>query len=358
MNYRQPVLLDTTNFTASGTKKIDLDLLDPITRLTIIMWVTNTTYVPTGHPMDCLTSLEIVDGSEVICSLSGVAAQAMSYYDDGTMDGNELNYESGAKCKASVTLNFGRWLYDEMFALDPKKYNNLQLKITHNYALGGCSPASINIRVIADMFDEKMISPEGFLRSQEIFSYAPVASAKEYVDLPTEVPLRKLLIMNTNDNEEVHLEFEKVKIVEDEGKRVVFDCDTIDLLRTMEARYNRFGEYVSGRVGTAGEEFYLTQCKDIMFGIIGGSTTAAYYHGAWSGGRLRSLKGSATQVFGGHVTGRCPHGAVPIFFGKQDDPNDWWDLSRVGKAQAQITASSGPDTNKNNVVVGQFKQRY
>ena len=166
------------------------------------------------------------------------------------------------------------------------------------------------------------------------------------------------VIVNTNDNEEPDVEFETIKLVEDEGKRVLIECTCMDLIRTMECRYPRIQEYLSGRVGTAGEEFYLTACKDIMLGLNGASGTQAYYHGAWSGGRVRSIKGSATIEFGGQTSGRCPHGAVPILFGKQDDPTDWWDVSRIGKAQIQLTPRATTDTNKNNVVVGQFKQRY
>ena len=358
MNYRQAVLLDTTNFSASGTKKVGLDVSDPISRLVIVAEVTNSDYTPTDHPVAVISKVEIVDGSEVIASLSGFSAQAMDFYDNGVMSHNELNYENVAVCRATVAINFGRWLYDEMFALDPKKYRNPQLKISHDYSLGGCSPSSVNIRVIADMFDEKHISPEGFLRSQEIFSYAPVAGAKEYIDIPTDHPLRKLVIMNTNDNEEPDVEFETIKLVEDEGKRILIDCTCMDLIRTMECRYPRIEEYLSGRVGTAGEEFYVTACKDIMLGVIGASGTQAYFHGAWSGGRLRSIKGSATIEFGGQCSGRCPHGAVPILFGKQDDPMDWFDVSRIGKVQLQLTPRATTDTNKNNVIIGQFKQRY
>lgn len=362
MNYRNTVLLDTTSIATAGTKTIDLDLKAIITRLMVVIEVVNTSYIPANHPLAVLKKVEILDGSEVLFSLDGYQAQALSYYQTGVMDHNELNYENVGVCRTSVTLNFGRWLYDEMFALDPNKYRNLQLRIEHDKALGGCTPTAGNIRVLADLFDERVVTPVGFLGAKEIFSYVPVQAATEYISLPVQDPIRMLMAINTNDNEEPDIQFERVKIDEDDGKHVIFDGLCMDLIRMEANRQDRFTEYLSGRVGTAGEEFYLSACKDIQLGVIGSSGTQAYFHGAWSGGRLRSIKGSATIEFGGNCSGRCPHGAVPIFFGRSDDPDDWWDVGRVGKARVQLTpratAGGGCDGNKTNDLIGQFAYRY
>lgn len=359
MNYRNTVLAATTSIATAATKVIDLDLKDVISRITVVVEVVNTSYAPTDHPLAVIKKIEIVDGSEVIFSLNGYQAQALSYYNNGKMDHNELNYENVATCRTSVTLNFGRWLYDELFALDPNKYRNLQLRIEHDKSLGGCAPAAGNLRVFADLFDEKAVSPTGFLGAKEIFAYTPTAGAVEYIILPTDNTIRMLLVINTNDNEEPDIQFETIKIDEDDGKRIIYDGLTMDLLRLESNRFGRFTEYLSGRTGTAAESFYLSACKDIQLGVIGSSDTQAYFHGAWSGGRKRSIKGSATIEFGGNCSGRCPHGAMPILFGKPEDPDDWWNVRNIGKARIQLTPRSTTcDTNKTNEVVGQFAVHY
>lgn len=362
MNYRNTVLQDTTSINTAGTTTIDLDLKDIITRLMIVIEVVNTSDTPANHPLAVLKKIEVLDGSEVLFSLEGYQAQALSYYQTGYIDHNELNYENVAVCRASVTLNFGRYLYDEVFALDPNKYRNLQLRIEHNKALGGCTPTAGTIRVLADLFDQRVVTPVGFLGAKEIFSYVPTAGATEYITLPTQDSIRMLIAMNTNDNEEPDIQFESVKIDEDDGKRVIFDGLCMDLIRMEANRQDRFTEYLSGRTPTSGISFYLSACKDIQLGVIGSSGTQAYFHGAWSGGRKRSIKGSATIEFGGQCSGRCPHGAVPIFFGRSNEPDDWWDVGRVGKARVQLTprvsGSGGCDTNKTNDLLGQFAYRY
>lgn len=360
MKYRQATLLATESIATAGTKVVDINVKDCISRLMIILELTNVGYTPTNHPLAALKTIEVIDGSEVVASLTGYAAQAMAYYDDGVMPHNELNYENTAVIRAVAILNFGRRLYDPDLALDPMRFRNLQLSIAHDKALGGCIPVAGNIRVIADMFDEKSVTPTGFLLNKEVVSFTPEAGVGKYIELPLDNTIRKLLIMNTNDAEEPDVEFETIKIDEEDGKRVIIDCKTMDLIRSMDSRYPRFSEYFSGRVGTAGADFYLSACKDIMFGVIGSSGTAAYYHGAWSGGRKRNLKGSATQEFGGSVSGRCPHGAVPIFFGDQQDVEDWWDVSALGKARVIATPRSSPaiDTAKTTDVIVQSLQRY
>lgn len=360
MNHRIAELLATTNYSSSGTKVIDINVKDPISRIMVIMEVTNTSYTPTNHPLACLPLIEIVDGSEVLASMSGYAAQAMHFYNTGKIDHNELNYENVAVCRAAVSLDFGRYLWDELFAFDPTKYRNPQLRIKHDYSLGGCSPASINLRVIAAMFDEKSITPEGFMLAKEVFGFTPVAGAAEYVELPLSETIRKLMIMNVNDSEEPDVEFETIKLDEDEGKRIIVNAKTMDIIRLYECMYPRFSEYLSGRAGTTAINVYLSHCKDIQFAGIGNTTAAASMNGAWSGGRKRAIEMSATVDFGAIVTGRCPHGAVPILLGKQDDPNDWWDVSRVGKAQLIITPRATPaiNTAKTTDIIVQQVKRY
>ena len=359
MNYRKAVLLEAESIATAATKTIDLDLQDLISRITLFVMVTNTSYIPAGHPADCITLIEIVDGSEVLYSLTGVEAQALSYYNNGVMDRNELNYENVGSCRAAITLNFGRYLYDELFALDPNKYRNLQLRVTHNKALGGCTPTAGTLKVTADLFDEKVAMPGGFLSGKEIFGFTPVAGAAEYIIIPTDQTIRMLMPINTNDNEEPDIEFETIKIDEDNGKRTILDCATLDLINDEANMFPCFTEFLSGRVGTGGEEFYVSACKDIMLGVSGCSGNAAYYHGAWSGGRLRSIKGSATYEFSGNTSGRCPHGGVPIFFGKRNEPDDWWDVSRIGQARVILTPRlSSTDGNKTTRLVGQFARKY
>ncbi|GAI57748.1 unnamed protein product, partial [marine sediment metagenome] len=42
--------------------------------------------------------------------------------------------------------------------------------------------------------------------------------------------------------------------------------------------------------------------------------------------------------------GYLPHGVFEIPFGLQDDPNDWYDVSRIGSLKADIIGGSSTGT--------------
>ena len=169
MNYRQAELLATMDINTAGVKTIDINVSDVISRIGIILELRNNGNNPTNHPVAAIKKVEVIDGSDVIASMTGYAVQAMAYYNSGLMPQNNLNYEDNAHCNAFIPIEFGRFLYDPQLGLDPKKYKNLQLRIHHDYSLGGCSPDDAKIRVLADMFDEKMATPVGYLQQKEIF---------------------------------------------------------------------------------------------------------------------------------------------------------------------------------------------
>lgn len=360
MNYRQAELLATEDITTAGTKTIDINIRDVISRLTLVLELINNGNNPTNHPVAAIKTVEVIDGSDIIASMSGYAAQAMAFNNNGVMPHNELNYEDNAYCRAYIPLDFGRFLYDEELALDPSHYRNLQLRIVHDYSLGGSSPDGAYLRVLGDLFDEKTPSPIGFLSSKEVFSYTPATGSAKYIELPLDNSIRKLLVINTNDNEEPDVQFETIKIDEDDGKRIIVDCKTMDLIRAASTKFGQFQEYFSGHLtGTTADEFFLTHCKDIQFGGIA-DTASVILIFTWTGGRGRTYTASATTFFGGIVSGRCPHGAVPVFFGKQDKLDDWWDVARIGKARIIVTPRADPaiDTEKTTDIIVQGLQRY
>lgn len=360
MNYRQAELLATKQITTAGTEPVSLAGLDCISRLMVVLELTNNGIVVTNHPLAALPKIEVLDGSDVIASMTGYGAQAVAYYDTGKMPHNELNYEDNGVCRAFVPINFGRYLYDPDLALDPSKFKNLQLRVSHDYSLGGCSPDNAYLRILADCFDEKVVTPSGYLQSKEIFSFTPATGAKEYVDLPVDNDIRKIVVLNTNDAEEPDIQFEQVKVDENKGKHVLFECLTMDLIRMASAVYSPFQEYLSGRMNAgANWTAYLSACKDIQVGMLADAAATVPIF-IWSGGRVRVYTTAAAGFLGAVVSGRCPHGSVPILFGNQQDPADWWVLDRVDDARMKLTPRAAPaiDLNKTTDTIVQSLQKY
>lgn len=359
MNYRQAELLATEAITTSGVKIMDIGVKDVISRLTLILELINNGTNPTNHPLAAIKTIELIDGSTVIASMTGYAAQAMAYYDTGQMPHNELNYEDNGYCRAMVPLDFGRFLYDDVLALDPNKFKNLQIRIDHDYSLGGSSPDGAYLRILGNLFDEKVVSPVGYLMNKEIKSFTPAAGSAEPTELPTDLPIRKLLVINTNDDEQPDVEFETVKIDEDTNKRIVVDCLTADLIRAASTKVGRFSELMSAYLTAETEELWTSASFDVQISVIAdGATVLPVY--SWSGGRARTITAAAAGFIAAVVSGRCPHGSVPVFFGKQDDITDWWDVTKVGKARITLTPRATPaiNTDKTTDIIVQSLQRY
>lgn len=334
-NYRTSEILAAESITTAGTRTIDLNVMDAISRLTLIVKLTNSSWTPTDHPAKVLSSIQVVDGSNVIASLNGGQCGAVDFFDRRQSPHNEMNYDDNGVSRCLYNLNFGRMLFDEELALDPARFNNLQLKVQHDYSLGGGSPDAATLEVHADLFDEKKPAFRGYLMSKEIYSVDSVSAQTKYVDLPTDHPIRKLLVMCWHDNEEPSITLSEAKITEEHDKRVLYDVDIPEYIRRIAQEFPKYEEYLCGRTGSS-VSFYCTPHMDLHIALTANATTIADPFDAWSGGGKRVIDADTDGDFLAHVTGTCPFGAVPFLFGKQDQIEDWWDVTRLGSARAKI----------------------
>ena len=95
MNYRLATIQAVKSYTADVTEIIDLDMVDPISQLLIQLDVVNVGDTPTAHAIACLTKIELIDGSDVLFSLSGYEAEAVDIYHNKRMRSNFNMYLTG-----------------------------------------------------------------------------------------------------------------------------------------------------------------------------------------------------------------------------------------------------------------------
>src|SRR5512137_2042346 len=134
MKTRHAELLAAETITSAATKTIDLSIRAPISRLSVMFKLTNNGSTPTAHPAKTLTKLEVVDGSDVLASLSGYEAQALNFYEQGHLSYNDNIFLDNVMNLIEFDIYFGRGLYDKALALDPTKHKNPQIKIQHTLA--------------------------------------------------------------------------------------------------------------------------------------------------------------------------------------------------------------------------------
>ena len=339
MNYRIASILAPEAANTAGTKTLDINLADPISRITIQMKGLNSDNTPIAHPAKMISKIEIVDGSDVIFSLSGVEAQALNYYDKGFMPHTVLNYVNDAYAIATYEVNFGRFLWDTILAFDPKKFTNPQLKITHNKALGGCSPDAGELSVFAHIFDEKVITPTGFLMNKEQYGYTLVAGANEHIDLATDYKYRKLLLQSMSFTLQPWQQYNQLKLDQDNRRRIIINDEKMSNLLKLFRMWPELVETMTGVSTTSAEDYPCAASYERMATLTQINEAIDSWVAASYGGSI-NIDATAGGEFLAVIAGLCPHSAFCLPFGMQDDIEDWFKVADVGSLKLSVKAGS------------------
>ncbi|MFX0121493.1 MAG: hypothetical protein ACFFBQ_17525 [Promethearchaeota archaeon] len=362
MNYRLATIQARKAISADVTETIDIDVKDPISQLVITYECTNGSQAyGDGHPARCITAIELLDGSDVLFSLSGVEAQAADFYHNKTEPANILLYTNGMNSEQIYNLNFGRFLYDPVLALDPTKFDNPQLKISIDINAGGSLSAGGYLTVLAHLFDEKAITPTGFLMHKEVKAFTLANSSHEYTDLPTDHAFRKLFIRAQRYGTGPEYQIDTAKLSEDTDKRQVFNQSMFQLLRAIASQTRQYREWIIAPGDLNEQYYYCTPCYWPAFASAQWQTAPnAGFLGIYEGdgGRMKVQHVTATCNWQCHVQGWAPHGVIEIPFGLQEDPADWYDVTKIGNLKLDILGGSSVGTSQTCEVFLQQHRAY
>lgn len=362
MNYRLATILAREAVSTDFTKVIDINLADPVSQFQIVYECVNGSQAAgDGHPAKCITKIELVDGSEVLFSLTGQECQAVDWYHRKLEPPNILLYTNGMNSEQIFNMNFGRTLYDPLYALDPKKFVNPQLKITIDRNAGGSLSTSGFLTVLAHIFDGKAVTPEGFLMHKEINDYAMGSASHEYVDLPTDFTYRKLFIAAQTYAVGPEYLIDNIKLSEDNDRRIPLNHTMGEVLRAMMGETRPYREWIIGPGTTTAQYFYCTPCYWPGFAAAGwrasiGGGDKNIYEG--DGGRFKYIQTAAGPNWSALCEGWAPHGAVEIPFGAQDDPADWFSVTKLGSLRLDILSKSGRSSSDTVQIFLQQLRKY
>jgi hypothetical protein len=362
MNYRLATILAREAHDADITKVIDLNLKDKVSQIHIVYEVQNTSSVePTAHPAKCISKIELIDGSDVLFSLSGQEAQAVDFYQTGKEPAQVLNFWNENWSNMIFNINFGRFLWDPLYAFDPTQYKNPQLKITIDINAGGAVSDNGYLSVFANIFDEKMITPVGFLMHKEIKDYVPGASAHEYTDLPTDFPYRKLFIKAQKYGYDPDDLIDTIKLSEDTDRKIPFNMTGHELMRAITSLRGQYLEHILVAGAANGWHYYCTPCLWAVANVSVYENTVPefWYAVSWPyGGQGHVPLGTGGVNLAIVVSGWAPHGVIEIPFGLQDDPDDWYDVTKIGSLKLDILADSTFTTGDSCAVFLQQLRSY
>lgn len=349
-----------TFITPARTWTMPINIVDPVTEFKIdfrcntnpLGGVTTDWFWPYPMPY-MIKEIAVIDGSEVIFALNGAQAFAMSCFDLGYAPSHWHHERWGTTPRWCFPIHFGRSLVDPNWIFDPTRFKNPQLRITWDsewrednqegtWKVDSDYP--ITISVWAKIMEEGA-DPVGYLMTKEVKEYTPTGAGDEITWLPTDFPIRKLLVRSWAYALRQQIMVEHLKLSQDQDKWIPFDLRGEDFIRLMK---NWFTEVQLHGIHWLCNQEVREHCSGSMSrGLVVSNTMrlvvapylwdgntfscfATYDDGTWT------ETDSRVEVESMSMT-RTPFDTFCYPFGDQDDPADWLQVAPMGNLRLILT---------------------
>ena len=363
MNYREVEILGPTDLTAgAGTEPIDIDLEDTISSIEFI-WRTQVVTVSDmlAPHVACLPKIELVDGSDVLFSLSGEEMQALDFYTQGRMPLNNISVVIGDYMESVIPYHFGRFLFDPYLAFDPTRFRNPQLKVTYDEDAANTGVIVNELTVRAWVFDDRVVSPRGFLMTKELEDFVPVLNKFHYTDLPTDYPYRLILFRSKSTDTDPFSPLAQFKLSENHDKKIPLDMTGSEIFSKIVEPYGRVEQKVRlNETAADAMALYLapTYLHDAQVDYALDISAAGddYAQVVFANNLVTIAATVAVVPYGLSLSGYCPHSCFVIPFGLQDVIEDWYNVPALGKlkltTQGGAAVGSSPEAQ---IVIQQLR---
>ncbi len=357
MNYRHSLLLPAVDVGTAGTKIIDLNVTQKISRIRIRFKTTKVLSYMTAPGPSNIPKIELVDGSKRLHSLTGFENQALAYY---SHTGISMEHGQHIATMSEVDLyqiDFGRKLWDPLLAFDPAKFLNPQIQIQHSESLADTSNSTNELEVWLDLFDEKQVAPIGYLRAFEHHSFTPGTSGSyEDVKLPEDYPIRQMLVRAYYAAAEPWYEISEARLDENNQERIPWEyTDLEQYYRRMKAEVPMgHSPFIAG-VTTSARVFYIpwTDFWASVTGLAIVSDSGLFTDQASLKGGYASLLSGADRQQVGEARGYLPWHCFQFPLGDQADPDDWYNPAGK-KPRLRLRSYTGGASGTCQVVLEQM----
>lgn len=358
MNYRTVKIHAMENLGVSGTKVIDLNVKDPITALLFPCTFYPDAAKRLAPEPELISKLEIVDGSDVLMELSGTEMAALAFYEGQKLFNAKAGDTFDTNIPFRLRIPFGRYFLDPELALDPTRFRNPQLKITYNCHVVEATAKDFYFSCLAECFDEKVISPIGYLRMTELHSYLGAVSAYKYIDLPTDLPIRKLYLQVKDWDKGTTDALTDVKLSEDNDKRIPFELEAEEWGHKCAAEFGRCSQvFYTYCGGWLVNPFYAIPGDNEIMSAGNASAARALFRQRQIGTSYALISGTVGDLATGECAGYLPYKTLCYQFGNQMDMADWYDVTKVGSLVWRIKSGvTGFETYYNTIL--QQLRRY
>lgn len=143
--------------------------------------------------VDFISKIEVIgNGAVPIKSLSGTEVAALMAFDQGVANADYWHQYATGTQWCHLLINFGRHLHDTEFGLDLARWDNVELRIT-NTATSTYYGEDFSLSILMHLLREpRGAGFNGYFRTEEWRTWTTVADETKYLELPTELPVRRV----------------------------------------------------------------------------------------------------------------------------------------------------------------------
>lgn len=350
MKTRDVYLLNGQTLKDSDTVTIDLTRGLKILYLIVEYTATNgATSNTVGRLASMVSKLAIVDGSNVLHSLSMVEEQAKNFFDYKVMPYQKLSRVGGAQVTEEAIIDFRRFPGDKNFYLDTSRYQNPQAQLTHSLtisATAGFATGTGLLTVIARVIDSGAAANQGFVMAKELDSFASSSSGDHTTDLPLDFPIGQVIVLDPVDGSTPDASLSNFKLTADTDAFIPVNESYTDLLHANLDEFGLGEQYIdleSATSWTVNTDFYTaTEAFTAQSPAPGPRVTSI------AGNQLTTvlITGATAQTGRLGVRGAAPHSAVIYKFGDGVSAEDIFNPQGVGKFQLKLTNAATGATPK------------
>ena len=315
--------------------------------------------------IDYISKIEILhDGTKPIKSFTGEVAKGLSIFDGGGgAPDQEFNYGSSTK-RAHFMINFGRRLFDRKYFLDLSRFSQVEIHLTNDGTstfFGG----DWSVDLLCYYLRGADAPPsQGYLRTEEWRSWTTVQDERKYLELPTDLRLRRLLL-------HVLPAFGTAGNADTQGYNVVDDIE-FWLRGKTEPMWNAslrelwYENYFRmGRENLVYLEPYHSNARGIKTGLgqvlgkaiaqmpqggVPGAYTVALEPG--NDGASQKLLRTGTDNYSMIMGGLAPENCAVLEFDQDpDDPASWLDLAAVKPVNLEVHTKNDAAADNGTVKV-------
>ena len=351
MRIRNEYLEKARGVADSETVTVNIDVLNPISALVIVYQATNGATSNQGVAIhDDIDSIDLVDGSEEVFSLSGIEALILNAFEMKRMPYMDLTEAAGGVQKEAFIINFGRYIGDPDYWLDPTEFRNLQLRLAHSLtisATAGFATGSGVIDVIAKVFEEKPSGRNGYMIAKEQYSFTSGASGIETAMLPTDYTWRMLIQRAYESATDLITDVTNIKVNFDGGAYVPVDMGMLDILQDNANKLGTF-EYAQQLLRTDGDAAatYLQQLQNANANNLTDLSIASVDDITANQVTLQVLdltvsptiaKATADESILLQCVGYAPFGSILVPLCDPYNDGNWLQVGRYSKAKLELT---------------------